>query len=100
MKRIMTLLYRDDLFLDHETGRHPERPARLLAIHAGLDQAGLTAKCTLAPYASLSSDAVAQLHDRRMIERVRVTADHGGGMLDPDTVVSEASYRVGLAAAG
>ena len=32
----MTLLYRDDLFLQHYTGMHPERPERLRAIHARL----------------------------------------------------------------
>ena len=38
----MTLLYRDELFLRHDTGRHPERPERLRAINARLDQAGLS----------------------------------------------------------
>jgi acetoin utilization deacetylase AcuC-like enzyme len=35
-----------------------------------------------------------------MVERVRQTSEAGGGRLDPDTVVSPASYQVGLSAAG
>jgi len=42
----MTLLYGDPaLFTQHDTGGgHPERPQRLLAIHAALDEAGLAGR--------------------------------------------------------
>ena len=36
----MTLLVRDPLFQRHETGRHPESPARLRSIEARLETAG------------------------------------------------------------
>ena len=34
----MTLLYRDDMFLRHDTGNHPERIERLQSINAALDK--------------------------------------------------------------
>ena len=43
----MTLLYRDPLFLKHDTGRgHPETADRLRSIFARLDKAGLPQRCT------------------------------------------------------
>ena len=36
------LLYADERFADHDTGpHHPERPARLEAVHQGLEHHGL-----------------------------------------------------------
>jgi acetoin utilization deacetylase AcuC-like enzyme len=96
----VTLLYRDDLFLQHNTGRHPERADRLRAIDARLDQAGLLPRCTAGSYTPLSQDAVCAVHQRAVLERIRHVTAHGGGYLDPDTIVSPASLTVALAAAG
>jgi acetoin utilization deacetylase AcuC-like enzyme len=96
----MTLLYRDPLFLEHDTGQHPERADRLRAISARLEQAGLLARCREATYQPLAEDDLAAVHSRAQIERVKRAAERGGGMLDPDTVVSPASFLVALAAAG
>src|SRR5262245_29917814 len=96
----MTLLYRDPLFLRHETGRHPENPNRLRAVQARLDQAGLLERCTPGAYQPLTVEAVARVHDPAVVEAVRAAAERGGGRLDPDTVVSPESYHVALAAAG
>lgn len=48
----MTLLYMDDRFLQHETGQHPECPARLQSIHAAINKSGLLEKVAgKCPYA-------------------------------------------------
>src|SRR5262245_44987958 len=96
----MTLLYRDELFLRHDTGRHVEVPARLASITARLDRAGLPGRCRPGTYSPLTPAQVAEVHAPGMIQRVREVAEDGGGRLDPDTVVSPASYEVALAAAG
>ncbi|HJT77723.1 MAG TPA: histone deacetylase [Gemmataceae bacterium] len=96
----MTLLYTDPLFLRHDTGPHVEIPDRLRAITARLEQSGLVGRCTPGTYQPLTEDAVARLHSRAQIERVKQLAAHGGGHLDPDTVVSPDSFTVALAAAG
>ena len=95
----MTLLYSDPLFLKHETGHHPEKPARLTSITAQLEKAELPKKCAAGTYQPLTEDAVALVHSARMVQRVKVAAD-GGAPLDPDTVVSKESFKVALAAAG
>jgi acetoin utilization deacetylase AcuC-like enzyme len=96
----MTLLFSDPIFLEHDTGQHPERIERLRAIHARLNQAGLLQRCQQGPFKPLTPEAIARVHVPEMLERVRQTAEQGGGRLDPDTVVSSASYDVGLAAPG
>jgi acetoin utilization deacetylase AcuC-like enzyme len=96
----MTLLYTDPLFLKHDTGRHPECADRLRSVTARLEKTGLVKQCMAGAYKPLSEEAVAQLHAPRMITAIKQLAEHGGGRLDPDTVVSPDSFQVGLATAG
>src|SRR5262245_41025390 len=96
----MTLLYTDPLSLKHDTGRHPETAERLRSVTARLEKAGLPKKCTAGASKPLADDAVRSLHAAPMVQSVKQLAAHGGGRLDPDTVVSPDSYNVALAAAG
>jgi acetoin utilization deacetylase AcuC-like enzyme len=96
----MTLLYQDPVFLEHETGRHPENPGRLRAIDSRLKKAGLIERCRAGVYQPLSETAVAAIHSPIVIQRAKIVAQQGGGYLDADTVVSPASFQVALAAAG
>jgi acetoin utilization deacetylase AcuC-like enzyme len=96
----MTLLFTDPRFLDHDTGPHPETAQRLRAIDARLSQDGLLQRVRLGKFAPIDTEAVAALHSSHMINRVRTVASAGGGRLDEDTVVSSASFDVGLLAAG
>jgi acetoin utilization deacetylase AcuC-like enzyme len=96
----MTLLYTDPLFLQHDTGPHPETADRLRAITARLAKTDLPSRCRPGTYRSLTEEAIAQIHSGRMLLRAKDMAKHGGGRLDPDTVVSPESFQVALAAAG
>jgi acetoin utilization deacetylase AcuC-like enzyme len=97
----MTVLYTDPLFLKHDTGRgHPEQPARLRSITQALQHAGLNQKCKSGTYRPIAEEAVARLHGTAQIMRAKQLAEHGGGHVDADTVVSVESYKVALAAAG
>jgi acetoin utilization deacetylase AcuC-like enzyme len=96
----MTLLYTDPLFLKHDTGRHVETADRLRSILGRLEKAGLTKKCTAGVYKPLTEEAVASLHDPRVVQSVKQLAAHGGGSIDADTVVCPDSFRVALAASG
>ncbi|MFO0927797.1 MAG: histone deacetylase [Gemmataceae bacterium] len=96
----MTLLVRDDLFLQHRTGAHPERLERLLAIHRQLDNAGLIARCTPLAYQPMPRTEVTGIHALPVVEEAEAVANAGGGHLDADTVVSPRSFEVALAAAG
>src|SRR5260370_10507181 len=99
-KITMTLLYRDPLFLRHDTGRHPECADRLRAVTARLEQAGLTAKCRPGEYVPLKADDARRVHAAAQVQLAKQVAEHGGGYLDSDTRVSRDSYDVALAAAG
>jgi acetoin utilization deacetylase AcuC-like enzyme len=95
----MTVLFTDPLFLRHETGQHPERPQRLVAITERLSKAGLVARCRSGTYEPLPPEQVARIHRPDVVARARQAAERGGH-LDADTVVSPESFAVALAAAG
>lgn len=96
----MTLLYDDPLFLEHETGDHPECPARLTAIRERLAAKSLSEHCQQPTWKSASPAQVARVHDPEYIEAVRAFAERGGGRLERDTVVSRRSYDVAIRASG
>jgi acetoin utilization deacetylase AcuC-like enzyme len=96
----MTLLYTDPLFLKHDTGQHPEKAERLRSITARLDKAGLPKKCVEGTYKPLAEETVTKLHSPKQVLQVKQVAAHGGGRIDPDTIVSPDSFTVALAAAG
>jgi acetoin utilization deacetylase AcuC-like enzyme len=96
----MTLLYTDPLFLEHDTGPHPETADRLRAVTARLEKKDLPSRCRPGVYRPLTEETVARLHSPRVVRRVKEVAAHGGGQLDLDTIVSPASFAVALAAAG
>jgi acetoin utilization deacetylase AcuC-like enzyme len=97
----MTLLYTDPLFLKHDTGaHHPETPERLRAITARLEKKNLIKKCTAGVYKPLAEETVAKLHTAKLVTAAKQLAEHGGGRLDADTIVSPDSFKVALAAAG
>ncbi len=96
----MTLLYTDPLFLQHDTGDHPETANRLRSVTARLERAGLPSRCRLGVSQPLTTEALSPIHSRQMIRSVQEMAKSGGGRVDPDTVVSPDSFAVALAAAG
>ncbi len=96
----MILLYRDDQFLKHETGAHPESSARLEAVHRALRADGLLERTVLKKCGPADHPVLSRVHSAAHIVRVQQLAEHGGGRLDPDTVVSPQSFDVASLAAG
>jgi acetoin utilization deacetylase AcuC-like enzyme len=84
--------------LEHDTGDHPERPARIQAIEAELERRDWLGyqRCE-APAAPV--DAVTAVHEEGYVEAVRSTSARRGS-LDDETVLSPGSYRAALHAAG
>ena len=79
---------------------HPERPDRLRAAIDGLSQSGvLDAVEVMAPIAADDAD-LGLVHTPDLIERVRAIGAVGGGRLDPDTVMNDASLTAALLSAG
>jgi acetoin utilization deacetylase AcuC-like enzyme len=102
----MLLVGSDPLFAEHDPGRgHPERPARLEAVHAGIDQAvrdlgaddGLVAAL---PPRDAEPEEIGRVHTRRHVARLEELAAQGGGRIDLDTGMSARSWAAAVRAAG
>lgn len=96
----MTILYRSRKFLKHQTGKHPEKPERLVALDAMLESSGLAKQCVEKTWNPLAEEELLALHDPKQVEQIRQLAKHGGGKADPDTVVCPDSFDVALFASG
>jgi acetoin utilization deacetylase AcuC-like enzyme len=96
----MTLLYTSPIFLDHNTGNHPERAERLEQITAQLSKSGLDQKCKQLEWQPATIERLARVHKRDYVESVEKFAERGGGRIEADTTVSRDSYKVALHAAG
>jgi acetoin utilization deacetylase AcuC-like enzyme len=85
--------------LRHETGAHPEQPARIVAIEHELDRRGwLGWERTSSPAAD--PDLLTAVHPASHVRLIEGLAARGGGQIDMDTVVSQGSYEAALHAAG
>jgi len=88
------------VYLEHNTGEHPESKGRLEAIVRRLKESGLWEKLThIAPRPAIVEELL-HVHDEGHIRYVREMASSGGGNIDADTVVSARSYDAALYAAG
>jgi acetoin utilization deacetylase AcuC-like enzyme len=96
----MTLLYTDPRFLDHDTGRHPERALRLQKTTAHLQSTGLAAQCAKPGCQPASLERIGRVHQPVYVESIAALAARGGGRPESDTVVSPASFDVARLAAG
>jgi acetoin utilization deacetylase AcuC-like enzyme len=93
-----TAVYYHPLFLEHETGEHPENKKRVIVAKRALEESGLDLEWITPEPAPVS--AIARVHTQDYIETIREVAQNGGGWMDADTVVSPKSYDAALLAAG
>ena len=90
----------DPIYLEHDTGDHPESSSRLVAIMRYLKQIGLLERLTPISAEPASPRDLARIHAPKFIERIQCLAESGGGYIDLDTVVSARSYEAARYAAG
>lgn len=95
-----TLLGTSRIFLEHETGDHPERPARLEAILRYLERTGRLDDRRILEPDPADEETIALVHTREYIRELREFAARGGGWLDADTVVTSRSFDVARLAVG
>jgi len=93
------LLLRHRSSREHDTGTHPERPARIVAVERALaERDWLGWDVRESPAAE--REVVCAVHPEAYVNSVAAVSAAGGGALDADTVMSEDSYRAALHAAG
>ena len=94
------LLFTDPCFLDHQTGDHPESPARLQAISRRLAGAAVTARFDRGTIRQATTAELERVHTPRHVAEMQRLCAQAPGRIEADTVVSAQSYRVALQAAG
>ncbi|NPU99042.1 MAG: histone deacetylase [Candidatus Omnitrophica bacterium] len=89
-----------DRFKEHDTGRHPENAHRMDAI-INLLQKSLPPESVLwKEPRHTAGEELAWIHEKSLIQSIKDLAETGGGSVDPDTVVSPASFEIACLSAG
>jgi len=96
-----TFLYTHPACLDHDPGRHhPESPARLRAVLAALDDPEF-ARLERREAPEAAREDLLRVHPRRHVEGILAAVPQTGQVgIDADTVLSPASGKAALRAAG
>ncbi|HXS43699.1 MAG TPA: histone deacetylase [Solirubrobacteraceae bacterium] len=94
-----SVLFRHPSSLEHDTGPHPERAARIVAIERELERREwLGFEPRLSP--PVARPTLEAVHTARHVERIEALCAAGGGMIDLDTVCSPGSFAAAAHAAG
>ena len=78
---------------------HPDNPLRVKRVEAAMASVGWLG-CELMQAPAASPEELALVHTRGHVDSIRALCESGGGQIDSDTYVGEASYRAALHAAG
>ncbi len=85
---------------EHDGGDHPERPARMSAVMAGLDDLHLGSDLRVVAPDAPELAELTQVHDAAYLEGLSTFCQAGGGDIDPDTYARSDSWRAACRAAG
>jgi acetoin utilization deacetylase AcuC-like enzyme len=97
---VVTYLYYDPLFLEHDTGKHPENAVRLQQTWRQLERSGLADRCQRPHWEQASPAELASVHGPAYLAEVAAFAASGGGRIEEDTVCGPRSWEVARHAAG
>jgi acetoin utilization deacetylase AcuC-like enzyme len=84
----------------HERGGHPERPARIAAVMAGIGDLHLGTDLALVPATPAEMHQLARVHAPDHLDQLRRFCAGGGGQIDPDTYADASSWDAAVQAAG
>lgn len=89
------------IFGEHDPGRgHPERPARLDAVLAGVEQQAIGEALAELPLRAATLAELGRVHTDAYLDRLVNLCRAGGGALDADTIASAVSWDAAVLAAG
>ncbi|MCC6509406.1 MAG: histone deacetylase [Pirellulaceae bacterium] len=93
-------LYLDDVFAEHETGKHPECPDRIVLLNRLLRQRGWPERSQCPTWSSATREQLQAVHEVAYVDRLKNWCDMAAGRIESDTVVSRGSWQAALRAAG
>ncbi len=94
------LLFSDPVFLEHQTGEHPECAERLRYLHEFLTHREVSRQFGCGLFQPAQSSQLELVHQPAYIDMVRRFAAGGGGRIESDTLLSPRSFDVACHAAG
>ena len=96
-----TGFYSHPLFLEHDTGSHPENAERLRAIRNRLESERILENLELRPGRQATSGEITMLHNGTLFDELRRASEEGMRTLhSPDCIVSEKTFSAALQAVG
>lgn len=96
----MTILYFDPIFLEHNTGNHPENAGRINPVMRQLHFVGLDGECKQHVWQAASHERLQYVHKAEYVDSIKQFAAGGGGRIEADTVLSAKSYEAARMASG
>jgi acetoin utilization deacetylase AcuC-like enzyme len=84
----------------HERRNHPERPARIGAVMAGVDDLHLGSDLLVLPTRSADIEELTRVHTIEYLDDLRQFCSAGAGHLDADTYATPESWHAARMAAG
>ncbi len=96
----MAIIYRGNLFQQHDTGRHPENASRLVAIEDRLRESPTLKKFVEGELTPATDEMLQLVHSAEHVAGLKKMHESGGGQIDGDTWMSPASHDVARNAAG
>lgn len=90
----------DPVYLEHDTGDHPENAERLRAVMARLEESGLKDRLVHIKPRAATLEEIGLVHSGEYIASIQAISKRGGGWLDGDTVTSSGSYKAAAYAVG
>ena len=96
-----TGFYTNPIYLEHDTGSHPENANRLRAIQEKLESEGLLERLILQSGRSATSQEIKLLHSEKLISAVEAAAESGARTLHtPDCIISAQTFNAATHAVG
>jgi acetoin utilization deacetylase AcuC-like enzyme len=85
---------------DHDCAGHPERPARIEAVMAGVDDLRLGTDLEFVLASAADRASLERVHTPSYLDELAAFCSEGGGDLDPDTYATADSWSAAVRAAG
>ena len=96
-----TGFYTNPIYLEHDTGAHPENANRLKAIHEKLESEGLLKRLKQHAGRPATSQEIKLLHSEKLISEVEAAAESGARILHtPDCIISPQTFIAAAHAVG